>query len=715
MKSLPLFAAGIALIACNSNEPMKNDSALTYPTTKKVDTVDTYFGTEVSDPYRWLEDDNAPDTEAWVAEQNEVTQSYLSQIPFRDEIRNRLNELFNYPRLSSPFRVGDYYFFYKNDGLQNQAVIYFQKGREGEPEVFIDPNTLSESGTVAVNLLGGSKDDKYMAYSKSVAGSDWTEIYIREIATNTDLDDKLEWVKFSGASWHGDGFYYSRYPKPEPGKELSGDNKDHSIYYHQIGSPQSDDKLFYRNSKNPNLYHYCSISEDEKFLFMYASSGTDGFETYFKNLEKDGPLTRICKGFTNKTSIIDHKDGLFLARTDINAPNYRLVGIDPANYQQSQWSDIIPETNETLTGVSTSGGYLFAKYLKDATSAVYRYAYDGSGQTAIDFPAPGSASGFSGKEEDKTVFYTFTSFTYPATIFEYDVETGESTLFNKPDLKFDPEAYESKQVRYTSKDGTEIPMFIVHKKGLELNGQNPTLLYGYGGFNISLSPSFSTSNILFLENGGVYALANLRGGGEFGESWHEQGMKLKKQNVFDDFIAAAEYLIEAQYTSSEKLAIRGGSNGGLLVGAVMTQRPELFAVALPAVGVLDMLRFHRFTVGKGWIPEYGCADSSKVEFDALYAYSPLHQLKEGTRYPSTLITTGDHDDRVVPAHSFKFAARLQEVHSGDNPVLIRIETDAGHGAGKPISKTIDEQADIWAFLLYEMGVRSLNGSEEAIK
>lgn len=708
MRSVTFFVIPAILLACSNDKNMSESEKIAYPQTAKTDTVDVYFGLEVADPYRWLEDDNSAETAEWVSAQNIVTNNYLQKIPYRDSIRTRLTDLFNYPRLSAPSKVGEYYFFYKNDGLQNQSVIYYQLGRDGEPMVFIDPNVMSEGGTVAINLLGASKDHKHMAYSKSVAGSDWSEIYVRDIATNTDFSEKLEWVKFSGAAWQGDGFYYSRYPQPEKGKELSGDNKDHSIYFHKLGTNQADDVLFYRNEQSRNLYHYCGISEDEAYLFMYAAAGTDGFETYFKDLKNNGPLTRICRGYSHKTSIVDHLNGKFLATTDIGAPNYRLMAIDPKKFEQKDWVDVIPETTQTLTDVNTGGGFLFAQYLQNATSAVYQFNVDGSGKKEIQFPAPGTASGFGGKKDDKTLFYTFTSFTYPSAIFEYDIPTGESKLFNKPDLKFDPEAYESKQVWYTSKDGTKVPMFIVHKKGIELNGNNPTLLYAYGGFNISLTPSFSTSNIFFLENGGVYALANLRGGGEFGESWHEQGMILKKQNVFDDFIAAAEYLIAEKYTRPEKMAIRGGSNGGLLIGAVMTQRPELFAVALPAVGVLDMLRFHKFTVGKGWIPEYGCADSTKAEFDALYAYSPLHNLKDGTTYPSTMITTGDHDDRVVPAHSFKFAARLQEAHNGSNPVLIRIDVDAGHGAGKPISKTIDEQTDIWAFMLWELGVKNLN-------
>ncbi len=689
---------------------MEETSRITYPDTRKMDIVDTYFGSSVNDPYRWLEDDNAPETKTWVEAQNEVSQDYLARIPYRDQIRARLSKLFDYPRISAPERAGEYYFFYKNDGLQNQAVIYYQRGRNGSPEVFIDPNELSREGTISVNLLGASPDHKYMAYAQSEGGSDWSKILIREIATNKLLEDTLHWVKFSGAAWDQNGFYYSRYPQPEAGKELSGDNKDHSIYYHQIGTNQEEDSLFYKNENQRNLYHWASVTEDKKYLVMYAAAGTDGFETFIKNLEDDSPLIKICEGYANKTNIIDHRDGLLYATTDIGAPNYRLVQFTADAFDQNSWKETIPEKDETLVGVSTGGGFLFAEYLKNAASAVYQHQYDGSMVREIELPAPGSAGGFGGKREDKTLFYTFTSFTYPSAVFEYNLITGESRIFNKPELEFNPEDFESKQVWFTSKDGTQVPMFIVHKKGIELNGQNPTLLYAYGGFNISLSPSFSASNVFFLENGGVYALANLRGGGEFGESWHEQGMKLKKQNVFDDFIAAAEYLIAARYTSSEKLAIKGGSNGGLLVGAAMTQRPDLFAVALPAVGVMDMLRFHKFTVGKGWVPEYGSADSTKAEFDALLAYSPLHNLKDSTNYPSTMITTADHDDRVVPAHSFKFAARLQEAHAGDNPVLIRIDVDAGHGAGKPISKTLDEQADLWSFTLYEMGIKELSPS-----
>lgn len=707
-KLLFLLISATMVTACNE-EPRPDNPAesLQYPVTAKTDQTDTYFGTEVKDPYRWLEDDNSAETAAWVKEQNLVTESFLSQIPYREKIRERYTELYNYPKLSSPRKIGEYYFFYKNSGLQNQAVIYYQKGLDGEPQVFIDPNELSADGTVSIGLLGASPDNKYLAYSQSVAGSDWSVIKIREIEGNRELEDQLEWVKFSGAAWDKDGFYYSRYPAPEEGQELSADNKDHSIYYHKVGTPQSEDELFYRNEQNPNLYHWCSITEDKKYLHMYVAEGTDGFELHIKDLENDGPLTPLFTGFKNKSTIINHINGDLLVLTDIDAPNYRLIAINPENPGKENWKEIIPEGESLLEGVSTGGGKLFANYLENATNKIYQMNYDGSSINEIELPGPGSAGGLGGKEEDQIMFYTYTSFNYPPTIFKYDVATGESELFNQPELAFNPDDFESKQVWFESKDGTKVSMFIVHKKGLELNGDNPTLLYGYGGFNISLSPSFSVSNIILLENGGVYALANLRGGGEYGEEWHKAGMLDKKQNVFDDFIAAAEYLIAEGYTSSEKLAIKGGSNGGLLVGAVMTQRPELFKVAIPQVGVLDMLRFHRFTVGKGWIPEYGCADSSETEFKYLLAYSPLHNLKSGTAYPATLITTADHDDRVVPAHSFKFAAQLQESHTGKNPVLIRIETDAGHGAGKPTSKIIEEQSDLWAFMFYNMGYQDL--------
>lgn len=703
LRIAPLMLLFSACGEDNSTTPSKlvQPMAFDYPETRKTDQVDTYFGQEIADPYRWLEDDNAPETEAWVTAQNELTFSYLEQIPFREKIKARYTELFNYPKLSSPFKAGDYYFFYKNDGLQNQAVIYYQLGLDGEPEVFLDPNTMSDDGTSAISLIGFSKDNRHVAYSRQDAGSDWQVIRVMEVATRKELDDKLEWVKFSGASWHDNGFFYSRYPTPEKGQEYSGDNRLHSVYYHKLGTPQSEDELVFQDKDNPTHYHFGGVTEDSRYFILYKQPGTDGFATYYKDLNnpKDD-FNLLFGGFKNKSSIVDHQDGKFLVLTDIGAPNYRLISLDVEDPDPSKWVDILPETENLLNGVNTGAGYLFASYLEKATTRIYQMNYDGSDKKAIKLPGLGSAGGLGGKKDDDILFYSFSSFTYPNTIFKYDPATGESELFYKAELAFNPEDYEEKQVMYKSKDGTEVSMFIVHKKGLELNGENPTYLYAYGGFNISLTPSFSASRLVLLENGGVFAMPNLRGGGEYGEAWHKDGMLLKKQNVFDDFIAAAEYLIAQGYTRSDKLAIAGGSNGGLLVGACMAQRPELFAVALPAVGVMDMLRYHRFTVGKGWIPEYGSADSTEVDFKNLYSYSPLHNLKDGTRYPSTMITTADHDDRVVPAHSFKFAARLQAAHEGDNPVLIRIDVNAGHGAGKPTSKIIEEQADIWSFVFF---------------
>jgi prolyl oligopeptidase len=671
-----------------------------YPTTKTVRQTDDYHGTPIADPYRWLEKDTAPEVTKWVQAQNEVTFDFLKKIPFRQSIEDRLAELLNYPRYSSPFRAGEYYLFYKNDGLQNQPVIYVQKGLDGTPEVFIDPNTLSADGTSAVNIIGISKDDRYAAYAVSEAGSDWSKIRVMEIATKRPLPDELEWVKFSGAGWKGDGFYYSRYPKPAPGEERSGNNQHHSVYYHRLGTDQSEDQLVYADPDNPSFYHYGGVTEDGRYFVMYAAPGTDGFATYYLDLDApEAQMTPLFSGYTNKSSIVHNLDNKFLVLTDIDAPNYRLIEVDLARPAPEHWREIIPERDTLLQSVDAGGGYLFANYLDRATDRYFRLNYDGSDLRPIELPGLGSAAGLGGKEEDKNLFYSFTSFTYPSTIFKYDIATGESTPFFSSELQFDPTAYEERQVTYHSKDGTPITMFLVHKKGLELNGQHPTYLYGYGGFNVSLTPSFSATRLVLLENDGVFAMPNLRGGGEYGEKWHRQGMLDKKQNVFDDFIAAAEYLIAKGYTSSGKLAIAGGSNGGLLVGACMTQRPDLFAVAFPAVGVLDMLRYHKFTVGKGWIPEYGSSDDP-AQFEYLIRYSPLHNLRDGTAYPATLITTADHDDRVVPAHSFKFAARLQVAHAGPQPVLIRIDTDAGHGAGKPIRKIIEEQADIWAFFFY---------------
>ncbi|MFQ5446137.1 MAG: prolyl oligopeptidase family protein [Saprospiraceae bacterium] len=707
MKKL-LFSALALLLFYSCQQAGKSEQNMTYPTIEVAypetaadeEVKDDYFGTEVPDPYRWLEVDTAAAVEAWVKAENEVTFDYLSKIPFRNKVRQRYEELFNYPKFSAPFQVGGYFFFSKNDGLQNQSVIYRQKGLDGEPVEFLDPNRLSAEGTTTLNIVGVSDDNKYVTVSRQDAGSDWQQLQVYDVETMKKLPDELNWVKFSGASWRKDGFYYSRYPEPSEGAELSGNNRNHSVYYHKLGDPQSADRLVFEDKDHPDYYHFCYTTEDDRYLILMQMPGTDGYATLYKDLEAGGDFVTLFEGYKNKSSVIHNIGSRFLVLTDINAPNYRLVEVDIEHPEKENWKDIIPESENLLQDCSTGGGKLFANYLQKATDRIYQMDYDGSNKREIQLPGVGSAGAPGGREEHKTLFYSFTSFLYPPTIFKYDVETGESSVFQKTSLKFNPEEYVEKQVTYESKDGTPVTMFVVHKKGLPMDGGNPCLLYGYGGFNISLSPSFSTSRIMLLENGGVFAMPNLRGGGEYGEKWHREGMLMKKQNVFDDFIAAAEYLISEGYTSSARLGIQGGSNGGLLVGACMTQRPELFAVALPAVGVMDMLRYHKFTVGKGWIPEYGSSEQSEEMFEYLLSYSPLHNIKPGTRYPSTLITTADHDDRVVPAHSFKFAATLQKAHAGDNPVLIRIETDAGHGAGKPTSKIIDEYADLYSFFFY---------------
>ena len=708
---LSMLAMATVVSSCSdsSTEEKKEEAVnwqqikVEYPVTAKKDSVINYFGTDVNDPYAWLEDDNAPETEQWVIEENKATQGYLSQIPFRDKIKERYTKLINYEKVGAPRKVGDYYFMNKNDGLQDQSVIYYKNGEASEWQVFMDPNKMSEDGTVTVGLMQASKDNKLIAYRYSEAGSDWGEIRVRDIATNKDVEDVIKWVKFSGASWLNDGFFYSGFEAPTEGDELSAENKFHTVYYHKIGTPQSEDKLVYRDTSDPNLYHGANVTEDDKYLILYVYQGTDNVDIYFKSIfELDAEFEPLITGFTSKSDVVDHINGRFLVRTDLDAPLNQLVSIDPKNTSISAWEIVIPESKNYLSSVSTGGGKMFAQYMINATTKVFVMNYDGSNPKEIALPGTGSASNLGGKREETKLFYSFTSFLYPPTIFEYDVASGTSTEYYKPNIDFDPSQYVEKQEWFTSKDGTKVPVFIVHKKGLKMDGQNPTLLYAYGGFNISLTPSFSTSRIILLENGGVYVMANLRGGGEFGEEWHQAGMKMNKQNVFDDFIGAAEYLFDKKYTSPEKLAIEGRSNGGLLIGAVMAQRPDLARVAFPGVGVMDMLKYHQFTIGWGWSPEYGASSDSKEMFEYLYGYSPLHNLKEGISYPCTMVSTADHDDRVVPAHSFKFAARLQEVHNGENPVLIRIETNAGHGSGKPISKIIDEQADHWAFMLYNM-------------
>ncbi|MEZ5174461.1 MAG: prolyl oligopeptidase family serine peptidase [Bacteroidia bacterium] len=653
----------------------------------------------VKDPYRWLENDTSAETaESWVKAQNEVSRSFLNKIPYRDKIRDRINDILNYPKYSAPSKVGDYYIFSKNDGLQNQSVIYKQKGLDAQPEV-LDPNAMSADGTVSVGISGISNDHKYLAYNVSKAGSDWSEMHVMEIASGKVLPDVLNFVKFSGAAWIGNGFYYSRYPEPEKGTELSAQNQFHSVYYHELGQPQSSDRLMFIDKVNPLRYHYCYATEDENFLLLSVSQGTDGNETWYRNLKKGETSFKVLlSGFESSSSVINNDGNRLLVLTNVDAPNYRLVSIDPENPKKENWKDIIPEGKNLLKSVSTAGGKLFAEYLIDVNTKVYRYAMNGAPEGEINLPALGSAGGFGGEKDDKEVFYTFTSFTYPPTIYRYDIASGKSTVFRKAEVKFNPEDFEVKQEFATSKDGTRVPMFIIHKKGLVKNGNNPTLLYAYGGFNISLEPSFSPSRIPFLDNGAVYVIANLRGGGEYGENWHRAGMKEKKQNVFDDFIACAEYLQKEKYTSNKKLAVMGGSNGGLLIGAVMTQRPDLFAVCIPQVGVMDMLRFQKFTVGWGWVDEYGSSDDAEM-FPVLYKYSPLHNIKDAN-YPATMVMTADHDDRVVPAHSFKFISTLQQHQKGQEPVLIRIETNAGHGAGTSLSKSVEQIADIYAFILY---------------
>jgi prolyl oligopeptidase len=696
--------------SCNNKKESTEAPLMTikqYPVTAKEEKTLDFFGASVSDPYMWLENDTAANTEAWVNEQIALTSGYLDSIPFRQKIKDRFTELFNFEKVGAPIKAGEYYFMFRNSGLEPQGKYFVRKGEEGAEEVFLDINALSAEGTTAASLLGADDSNRYMAVSVNEAGSDWGRIEVFDIATKTRLSDRLEWVKFSGATWYKDGFFYNRYPAPEKGKELSGNNEYHMVYYHKLGTDQSQDQLVYRDNERPHMYNMISATEDKKFLILSAAPGTDGWEVWIKNPEDtQGKFKPLFTDISLHNTIIESTpEGQLIMHTDADASRYRVVQIDPNNPAKENWKEIVPQNDMMLQGVSTCGGKLFLSYLDRANTRIFVCNYDGSDRKEIAMPdKTGSASGFYGKHDEKTCFYSFTSFTYPTSIYKYDLESGKSEEFYTISVKFEPSAYESKQVMYKSKDGTEVPMFIVHKKGLKLDGTNPTLLYSYGGFSIPMQPGFSSSRIILLENGGVFAMPCIRGGNEFGEEWHKGGMLENKQNVFDDFIAAAEYLIKEKYTSSEKLAINGGSNGGLLVGACMTQRPELFGVAMPEVGVLDMLRYHLFTVGKGWIPEYGCADSSKTAFDYLYKYSPYHNLKKGTNYPATMVFTADHDDRVVPAHSFKFAARLQEYHSGKEPVLIRIQKSAGHGAGMSTNQVIDSVADRYSFMLYNLHV-----------
>jgi len=705
---LPFFA--ILIIVSCKEETKKESIAVTYPTTKKVDTVTTYFGEQVKDPYRWLEDDMSDETADWVKTQNKTTFGYLDKIPFREELKQRLTKLWNYEKVGSPFKEGDYTYFYKNDGLQNQYVIYRYKTGDdpSTAAVFLDPNTFSDDGTVSLGGLNFSKNGKMAAYSISEGGSDWRKVLVMETETKEIVEDTLIDIKFSGISWRdNDGFYYSSYDKPK-GSELSAKTDQHKLFYHKLNTSQKSDELVFGGTpEEKHRYVGGGVTEDGKYLFVTASISTSGNKLFLKDLSKpNSDFVTILDNADTDTYVIENVGSKLYIVTNRNAPNKKVVTVDAANPTPENWKDFIPETENVLSP-STAGGSFFAEYMVDAVSKVKQYDYEGKMVRDVELPGVGSAGGFGAKKEDKELYYSFTNYVTPGSIYKYDIEKGTSELYVKPDIDFDPENYESKQVFYTSKDGTKVPMIITHKKGLELNGKNPTILYGYGGFNISLTPSFSIANAVWMEQGGIYAVPNLRGGGEYGKAWHNAGTKMKKQNVFDDFIAAAEYLIENKYTSKDYLAIRGGSNGGLLVGATMTQRPDLMKVALPAVGVLDMLRYHTFTAGAGWAYDYGTAEDSKEMFEYLKAYSPVHNVKAGTQYPATLVTTGDHDDRVVPAHSFKFAAELQEKQTGDNPVIIRIETDAGHGAGTPVSKTIEQYADIFGFTLYNMGYEVL--------
>lgn len=703
-----ILLLGVVLTACNNKEKTiesaQRMNLKPYPETKKIDVVDDFFGTEVPDPYRWLEDDMASDTKNWVSAENEVTSDYLAQIPFRDAMKNRLEKLWNYEKISAPFKEGDYTYYSKNDGLQNQAVLYREKDG-GKSEVFLDPNKFSTDGTTSLAGINFSKDGSLVAYQISEGGSDWRKVIVLKAEDKSVVGDTLIDIKFSDLAWKGnEGFYYSSYDKPKEGSALSGLTQFHKLYFHKLNTPQSEDELIFGGESTPRRYVGAYLTEDERFLVITAANTTSGNELYLQDLNSnERKIVNVVSNFEKENSIIDNEGDKLFIYTNVNAPNYKVVTVDVKEPKSSNWKDLIPET-ENVLNVSTGGGKLFANYLKDATSLVKQFDRKGKEERSIELPGVGTASGFGAKMDEKELYYSFTSYIFPATIFKYDIVSGKSEAYKKPTVQFNPEDYESKQIFYTSKDGTKVPMIITHKKGLVLDGSNPTMLYGYGGFNVSITPSFSVSTILLLEQGGVYAVANLRGGGEYGEKWHLAGTKLQKQHVFDDFIAAAEYLIEENYTSKEKLAISGGSNGGLLVGASMTQRPDLFKVAFPAVGVLDMLRYHKFTAGAGWAYDYGTADDNKEMFEYLYKYSPYHALKKDTSYPATMVTTGDHDDRVVPAHSFKYAARLQEYNKGENPVLIRIETKAGHGAGKPTAMVIQEQADKWAFMFQNMGI-----------
>ncbi len=711
MKKVPfIILASLIFISCKNETNVESQMAITYPNTKKVDTVDTYFDTEIKDPYRWLEDDMSDETAEWVEAQNKVTFGYLDKIPYREELKNRLEKLWNYEKFSAPFKEGNYTYFYKNNGLQNQYVVYRQKEGE-EPEVFLDPNTFSEDGTISLGALTFSKDGKIAAYSISEGGSDWRKVIVMDAISKEIKGDTIIDVKFSGLSWKGnEGFYYSSYDKPK-GSELSAKTDQHKLYYHKLGTSQKEDQLIFGGmNSQKNRYVGGYVTEDDRYLIISGAISTSGNKLFIKDLKNsNSKLITILDNYDSDSYVMDNIGSKLYIVTNLDAPNKKIITVDAANPTVENWKDLIPETENVLSP-STGSGSIFAEYMVDAVSKVYQYDMNGKQIREIELPGVGSVGGFGGKKDAKELYFSFSNYINPTTIYKFDPKTANYEVYKKPTIGFNSDNYESKQIFYTSKDGTKIPMIITHKKGIELNGKNPTILYGYGGFNISLTPNFSISNAVWMEQGGIYAVPNLRGGGEYGKAWHKAGTQLQKQNVFDDFIAAAEYLIENNYTSSDYLAIRGGSNGGLLVGAVMTQRPDLMKVALPAVGVLDMLRYHTFTAGAGWAYDYGTSEQSKEMFEYMKGYSPVHNVKKGVQYPATLVTTGDHDDRVVPAHSFKFAAELQSKQSGNNPTLIRIETDAGHGAGTPVSKTIEQYADIFGFTLYNMGIKELKSA-----
>ena len=698
----------ITLFGCNQQpQPAERYSVKAYPETRKDTTVvDDYFGTKVADPYRWLENDTSAETAQWVKEQNEVTQDYLSHIPFRNAIKDRLTQIVNYERYSMPSKKHGRYIYSKNDGLQNQSVIYMQETLDGEPTVLLDPNALSDDGTVSLGGISFSKDGKYMAYTIQRSGSDWVEIYVKDMETLELLPDHIEWAKFTGANWYKDGFIYAAYDRPEAGKEFSNVNENHKIYYHKLGTPQEQDELFYSNPAQPRYFHSVDLTEDEHYMFLFESGQGAGSTLWIRDMEEPkGKFVQIADDMDYQYSPIDVIDGTLYIFTNYNAPKGRICKVSAKAPQMENWVDVIPESENVIAGISLAKGKMIVTYDQDASNHAYVYTMDGEKLNEIALPTYG-AVGFSSKYEESEVFYAFTSFAFPTTIYQYNIDDNTSTVFRAPAIDFKSDDYVTDQVFVDSKDGTKVPMFLTYKKGLQKDGTNPTFLYGYGGFNITLNPGFSTSRLPFLENGGIYAQMNLRGGNEYGEEWHIAGTKLQKQNVFDDCIACAEYLINNNYTSPKYLALNGGSNGGLLVGAVVNQRPDLFAVAVPQVGVMDMLRYHLFTIGWNWASDYGTSEDNEAMFKALYAYSPLHTIQSGenVHYPAIMVTTADHDDRVVPAHSFKYAAALQAAQTGDQPKIIRIDTKAGHGGGKPISKVLEEQADIYSFILYNMGL-----------